>query len=67
MKMSRLTKKQIKQIIDRTPAELKGTCPGSSYIREVFGTYTPAEANWSYVAGWTEDGILGVIRYGKVM
>ncbi len=65
--MSRLTKRQIQQIIERTPAELKGTCPGSSYIREVLGTYAPAEANWSYVAGWTKDGILVVILYGKVM
>ena len=65
--MSRLTKRQIQQIIKRTPAELKGTSPGSSYIREVLGAYTPVEANWSYVAGWTADGTLVVIRYGEVM
>ena len=65
--MSRLTKRQIQQIIKRTPIELKGTCPGSSYIREVLGAYTPAEANWSYVAGWTAEGQLVVIRFGEVM
>ena len=65
--MSRLTKRQIQQIIKRTPAELKGTSPGSSYIREVLGSFTPNEANWSYVAGWTADDRLVVIRHGEIM
>ena len=65
--MSRLTKKQIRQIIDHTPAELKGTTPGSSGIRETLGYYTKEDANWSYVAGWTKEGVLVVMRFGEIM
>jgi len=65
--MNKLTKKQIRQIIDHTPAELKGTSPGSSIIREPLGYYSPTDANWSYVAGWMKDGTLVVVRYGQIM
>lgn len=62
-----LTRRQIQQIIKRTPQELRGKAIGSSGIREVFGRFTPSGANWSYVAGWTDDGILVVIRFGTIM
>ena len=62
--MSRLTKHQIQQIIKRTPDELKGTYP---HIREVFGIFTVKDANWSFIAGWTDDGKLVVTRYGEVL
>jgi len=62
-----LTKRQIQQIIKRTPKELKGQLKGDGIIREVMGIFTPAGANWSYVAGWTADDKLIVIRCGEIM
>ena len=62
-----LTKKQIQKIIAHTPEHLKGTAPGSSAMREVLGRFSPADANWSYVAGWLHTGELVVIRFGEVM
>jgi len=65
--MPTLTKKQMQQIIDRTPEKCKGEIPGSSYIREPLGRFSPSGANWSYVAGWTKDGDLVVLRFGEVV
>ena len=65
--MTKLTKRQIQQIIMHTPKELKGKRIGSSGIREILGSFTPYEANWSYVAGWTYNGELVVIRCGEIM
>lgn len=64
--MAKLTHRQIQQIIKRTPAELKGKQIGDA-IREELGTFQPADANWSYHAGWLSDGTLVVLRYGEVM
>lgn len=60
----KLTKKQIDMIREHTPKELKGKQVCISYT---FGTFQPFEANWSWVAGWTHDGILVVTRFGEVM
>ena len=65
--MNKLTKKQIEKIIAHTPAELKRTRPGSSALRETLGYYRPADANWSFEAGWLHTGELVVIRFGEVM
>ena len=65
--MNKLTKKQIEKIIAHTPQELKGTQPGGGALRDILGYFMPADANWSFVAGWLHTGELVVIRYGEVM
>ena len=60
----KLTKKQIELIRERTKKELKGT---HQSICTTLGFYTPTQANWSYVAGWTYDGDLVVTRFGEVI
>ena len=60
----KLTMAQIKQIQKHTPENLKGTYPT---IVENLGFFQKADANWSYWAGWTKDGILVVTVYGKVI
>ncbi len=60
----KLTKKQIDIIRAHTPEELKGT---QTTISQTLGYFQPYEANWSYLAGWTYDGVLVVTRFGEVM
>lgn len=60
----KLTRKQIEIIREQTKKELKGTYQS---ICTTLGRYTPSQANWSYLAGWTYDGDLVVTRFGKVM
>lgn len=60
----KLTKKQINIIRENTPEELKGTQP---YIIATLGYFTPAGANWSWRAGYTDHGQLVVTRFGEVM
>lgn len=60
----KLTKKQIDTIKAHTPAFLRGTQP---IIIETLGYFMPAGANWSYRAGYTDNGILCVTRFGEVM
>lgn len=62
--MGNLTYAQIKTIERHTPQELKGTQP---YIKEYLGYFMPKGANWAYHAGYTEDNILVVTRFGEVM
>ena len=61
-----LSKKQLKQIIEHTPAELHGKPVGSSAMVEVLGIYTPHDCNWSYVAGWLDNGQLVVMDFGII-
>ena len=67
MTIHKLTKKQIDQIINHTPEELRGKSLGDGCIREILGRFSHEDANWSYVAGWMEDGTLVVTRYGVIM
>ena len=60
----KLTKKQIDIIRAHTPESLKGS---QVTVSQTLGFFQPYEANWSYVAGWTHDGILVVTRFGEVM
>ena len=60
----KLTKKQIEIIREQTPAELRGTRP---FIIQTLGYFMPSGANWSYIAGFTFDGVLVVTRYGAVV
>lgn len=59
----KLTKKQIEAIKAHTPEELKGK---QVSIWDTLGSYSKANANWSYRAGWTRDGILVVTVFGEV-
>lgn len=63
----KLTKAQIDRIIKNTHPELKGQNHGSFILAEELGSYTPTEANWSFRAGWTNNGDLVVIRFGEIM
>lgn len=60
----KLTKKQIDMIRQHTPENLKGK---QVTISHTLGYFQPYEANWSYVAGWTYDGLLVVTRFGEIM
>lgn len=60
----KLTKKQIDAIRAHTPEEMKGK---QTHISESLGYYMPTNANWSYQAGWTFEGVLVVLRFGEVM
>ena len=60
----KLTRKQIEIIREQTKKELKGT---HQSIYTTLGWYTPSQANWSYLAGWTYNGDLVVTRFGEVM
>jgi hypothetical protein len=60
----KLTRKQIEIIREQTKKELKGT---HQSICTTLGWYTPSQANWSYLAGWTYDGNLVVTRFGEVV
>lgn len=60
----KLTKKQIEIIREQTKQELKGRQKGISIT---LGYYTPRNANWSFLAGWTYEGDLVVTRFGEVM
>lgn len=60
----KLTKKQIDLIREKTDRDLVGT---QQSIYTELGYYAPANANWSYRAGWTRDGQLVVTRFGEVM
>ena len=59
----KLTKKQIDIIIRNTPKELKGTFPKTE---DELGYFMPYDANWSYRAVYTTDGVLVVTVYGQV-
>lgn len=60
----KLTKKQIKIIIEQTKKELKGT---QKSICKTLGYFQPLGANWSFVAGWTYEGDLVATRFGEVI
>ena len=60
----KLTKKQIDAIRAHTPAELKGK---QVSIYDSLGSYSKANTNWSYRAGWTREGVLVVTVFGEVM
>lgn len=65
----KLTKKQIDIIRLYTPAALKGR-QVSGWSGYVLGTYTPAGANWSYVAKYIDYNgapVLVVARFGEIM
>ena len=62
--IGRLTRKQINLIVAQIPEELRGT---QAHITTAFGAYSPSNANWSYVAGWTNNGDLVVTRFGEVV
>ena len=62
-----LTKKQLKQIIEHTPEHLHGKSLGSYAMTEVLGIYTPNECNWSFVAGWLNNGQLCVMKFGHIV
>lgn len=59
----KLTKKQINEIIKRTPKKLKGY---HESIETVLGYFTKQGANWSYKTGWTYNGDLVVTVFGEV-
>lgn len=63
-----LTKKQIKIIIDHTPAALKGKQIG--WTGDTLGHFTPAGANWSYVAKYIYYNgapLLVVTQFGEIL
>lgn len=60
----KLTKKQINIIRENTDPTLKGQ---HKSIWTTLGYFTPAGANWSYIAGYTVDHELVVTRFGEVM
>ena len=60
----KLTRKQIDIIIEQTREELKGK---AASIKTTLGYYTPKQANWSYIVGWTWDGDLVCTRFGHIM
>lgn len=64
--MKRLTKRQIQQIIIHTPEELHGKALGSAAMVETLGCFQPEDANWSYQAGWLNDGQLVVMVFGII-
>ena len=64
--MKRLTKRQIQQIIFHTPDELHGKALGSDAMVETLGCFQPEGANWSYQAGWLNDGQLVVMVFGII-
>lgn len=59
-----LTKKQINLIIKQTPERLRKT---REDLFPVLGTFTDAAANWSYVDGWTKEGLLAVTVCGIIV
>lgn len=59
----KLTRKQIIEIMNHTPANLKHT---HATIVDLLGYFTPSNANWSYRAGWTREGVLVVTCFGEV-
>ena len=59
----KLTRKQIFEIMNHTPANLKHT---HATIEDPLGYFTPSGANWSYRAGWTREGVLVVVRFGEI-
>lgn len=63
----KLSKKQIELIRANTPEKYKGK---HANIVASLGYFMPANANWSYRAGWVDiDGecVLVVTRFGEVM
>ena len=64
--MKHLTKRQIQQIIFHTPEELHGKALGSAAMVEELGCFQPEDANWSYRAGWLNDGQLVVMVFGTI-
>ena len=63
--INHLTLSQIKQIANRTPKELEGR--QMIHFVEELGYFHPFGANWCYRAGWTDEGILVVTRYGSIV
>ena len=59
----KLTWKQIIEIMNHTPANLKHT---HATIEDPLGYFTPSNANWSYRAGWTREGVLVGLCFGEV-
>lgn len=60
----KLTRKQINEIAQHTPADMVGK---QTSIYTVLGYFQKAGANWSYLAGWTYDGLLVVTRFGEIV
>lgn len=62
-----LTKKQIDIISRYTPKELKGK---SCSLWSTLGYFSPAGANWSYMAGYVQykkQYVLVVTLFGKII
>jgi len=62
----KLTKRQIDNIIEHTPAELKGF---QKSFESDFGWYMKRDANWSYQAGWVQHNsgfVLAVKVFGII-
>ena len=60
--------REIKLIMANTPNEIKGR--QDLYTVEDYGYFTPANANWSYRAGWVEyngNKILVVKQFGEIV
>ena len=65
----KLTRKQIDTIRVYTPAELKGK-QISGWSGMTLGIFTPAGANWSYIAKYIDYNgapVLVVTRFGEIM
>ena len=62
--INRLTLSQIKIIVKRTPKELEGR---QIHFVEELGYFVRRNANWTYVAGWTDEGLLVVTRFGSIV
>ena len=63
--INRLTLSQIKIIVKRTPKELEGR--QMIHFVEELGYFVCRNANWVYVAGWTDEGLLVVTRFGSIV
>lgn len=64
--MAKLSKKQINMIIENTPKELHGKEVGHFALVQELGSFQKEGANWSYRAGWLENGQLVVVCFGHV-
>ena len=64
--MAKLSKKQINMIIKNTPKELHGKSVGDFAIVQELGYYQKEDANWSYRAGWLNNGQLVVVCFGHI-
>lgn len=65
----KLTRTQIEIIRMNTPEELKG-CQVNIWSGNKLGMFSPAGANWSYIAAYIDYNgapVLVVTRFGEIM